>query len=159
MTYGRPFMVHPIMNRGIRDPSITDDQFLSDRNGHENEFTPPEGSGVLMAFFVHALKLSDILCEILIKLYYQNCSQQREKSASDKPETAVDGIVGSESQSLLLLDSSLNRWLNSVPPYLRIGSDGDEQSNGGLAGQGMLSDRDATTKAILNRQANILHAQ
>jgi hypothetical protein len=64
-------MVHPAMNRGMRLLSIIDDQVLSNRPA--NEAIHSERSGLSMAFFVYALKLGDILCEILIMLHCQDC--------------------------------------------------------------------------------------
>lgn len=150
-------MVHPAMNRGMRLPSIIDDQVLSNRTA--NEAIPSERSGVSMAFFVYALKLSDILCEILITLHSQDCFQQRESSASANEETAKQCLTGPNAQNLLLFDAPLNRWLESLPPYLRVSGDGDETNERSPAISKGPYDEDAVTKATLKQQANILYAQ
>ena len=157
MTYGRPCMVHPAMNRGMRPPSIIDDQTLSNRPA--NETMPSERSGVQMAFFVYALKLSDILCEILITLHTQDCDQQRESPVLGTEETAKQSLTGPNAQNLLYFDGPLNRWLESLPPYLRINDDEAESTDRSPASSKGPYDDDVATKATLKQQANILYAQ
>jgi hypothetical protein len=83
----------------------------------------------------------------------------RELSASGNGETAKQYLTGSNAQNLLLFDAPLNRWLKSLPPYLRVSDDGDESSERSPEGSKRPYDEGTVTKATFKQQANILYAQ
>lgn len=63
-----------------------------------------------LAFFVHALKLSDILIDVL-KYFYTPRVEHRESTS--------DGFHLEDCDPLLDIDSRLERWSDEVPSYLQ----------------------------------------
>lgn len=169
MTYGRPFMVDPTTARNMVLPSIIEDECLSTSPGKLE--TQSEHSPSQIAFFVHALKLQDILGQILAALYHGTHDQTSDGHKSDEisgpaadhleAPSLTEKVKAGDFQSLLALDSSLTKWQNDLPYYLRVeqgqidGTFGKSNDQRTILG----STVNPNSSPIFVRQANVLQAR
>ncbi|KAH7380595.1 fungal-specific transcription factor domain-containing protein [Pyrenochaeta sp. MPI-SDFR-AT-0127] len=107
MTFGRPPMV--IWPSVVPFPAPVDDAYLaiepSSAAQPYHNMVPSK-----IAFFIHALKLSDILIDVL-KYFYTPRVEHREPTA--------DGFYLEDCDPLLDLDNRLERWSEGLPNYLQ----------------------------------------
>jgi hypothetical protein len=153
MTYGRPLMIHPAMSQDRISPSAIDDEYLSDGPIAPPGIQPPD-SPSLTECYIQAIKLQDILGDVLHTLY---CGTGDKDSGGDvtfnfmTASTANDKLRRGELQVLLNIDSSLSTWERNLPDYLKARS----YNFMGFGANNVFGPR---TQAF-NRQAIILHAR
>ncbi|KAJ7505475.1 fungal-specific transcription factor domain-containing protein [Mycena galericulata] len=99
---GRPPALH-VEDYDVVPPQEVDDEFW------EEGFTQPLGKPSRLSFFVHIIRLYEILGDALRRLY-----------ASTKWKVVM-GWIGPEWEQATVaeLDSAMNDFLDSVPPHLR----------------------------------------
>ncbi|KAK7045614.1 Gypsy retrotransposon integrase-like protein 1 [Paramarasmius palmivorus] len=90
-------------------PIECDDEYWDCADPSQN-FKQPTGKPSKMSFFIHLLKLSDILSYALRTVY----SLRKPNSV-----TGVPLHVQSEQNLITDLDSAMNRWLDGVPDHLK----------------------------------------
>lgn len=165
MTYGRPSMVSPTTARSMVLPSIIDDEYLSTDPEHPG--SQPEGVPCQMAFYVHALKLQEILGQMLAALYSgtpDHSTDSSKTAGGSRPasngaaSTLSEKIIVGDFQSVLMLDASLTKWHRELPKQLKI----DKTRPGGASEGFVVTPEDTygvVTAPILVRQANVLQAR
>ncbi|EED12345.1 conserved hypothetical protein [Talaromyces stipitatus ATCC 10500] len=107
MTYGRPPMIYG--EPTVSHPEAIDDEYLS-MDSKEQDGAQPIDQPSRMAFFIHALHLSDISSRIRQLLYgpRQELNRERHCRLSKKPYAEI-----------IDLDADLGNWNEKVPSYLR----------------------------------------
>lgn len=105
MTFAQPLMV-PVGSKSIKLPQAIDDSRLSDDVGKWN--VQPRDLPSLLEYYVHALKLYDILGQVLDR------QQSRADTDTDAPVDLVWTV-----RAILSLDSKIMEWRDDLPPYLR----------------------------------------
>ena len=167
MTYGRPSMLSPGAARSMVLPSIIDDEFLTMDPEHPG--SQKTGVRCQMAFYVHALRLQEILGQILTALYAG--SQDQPADASDRhgeprtglnndPYSLTERFVSGDFQTILTLDASLTRWHRELPPELRIDNEAIDTLSPDFEGSNTVAnDREYSEAWIFVRQRNILYAR
>ncbi|KAH8699027.1 fungal-specific transcription factor domain-containing protein [Talaromyces proteolyticus] len=138
MTYGRPCGIGPRMAAAVPLPvSMNEEQLLpgAARQGGSHEDDPH-----VIEFFIHSLRLYEILQDILYNL--NSPDVQQAQSIDDLYETYFGNSFSDQRQlSILGFERKLTRWEESIPEHLKIGKprsyDGQE--------------------AIFHRQAVVLH--
>lgn len=109
-------------------------------------------SATYAAFYVQALKLLEILGDILSAFYRgsynQSSNSNRSHGRGNLPVAPMSaGMVNiGDFQTLLKLDSSLTAWHDHLPSHLKVGADSERKG-------------DANTPDIIRRQRNILQAR
>ncbi|KAJ0418596.1 fungal-specific transcription factor domain-containing protein [Aspergillus carlsbadensis] len=146
MTYGRPLMIHPAASRSNLSLSGIDDEFLSDDPAAPG--TQPEVSLSLTECYVQAIKLQNILGQVLSTLYKDSGDMDFSFVAAS---TANDKLKRGELQTLLSMDNSLSAWEQDLPDHLNART----YSFMGLNSSRLFGTRTPT----FNRQAIILHAR
>lgn len=151
MTYGRPLMIHPAVSQHSISPSAIDDELLSTEPSAPA--TQPHDAPSLTECYVQAIKLQDILDDVLYTLYFGTGDKESGDISFNfmAASTANDKLRRGELQMLLNIDNSLSAWERDLPEYLKARNYnfmGFETNN--LFG--------ARTPAF-NRQAIILHAR
>lgn len=161
-------MVSPAAARSMVLPSIIDDEYLSmdtERPGSQPVDVPCQ-----MAFYVHALKLQEVLGQILTALYagtpdqsadfFKQMSGSRNDPNCD-PSASAERTISGDFQTILALDSSLTKWQRELPQQLKF----DHQAPGSASKAlgiptGMRGDNHYQgDDPLLIRQRNVLHAR
>ena len=168
MTYGRPSIVSPAAARSMVLPSIIDDEYLT--TDTELPGSQPVDIPCQMAFYVHALKLQEVLGQILTALYagtpdqsveyFKFASGSRNDSNCDS-STPAERTISGDFQTILALDSSLTKWQRELPQELKfnqqtVGNAPESLDNPVLPPDNI--PRQAT-ESVLIRQRNVLHAR
>ncbi|KAJ9632943.1 hypothetical protein H2204_007511 [Knufia peltigerae] len=104
MTFAQPLMI-PAVGKAVKLPEAIDDCRLSDEVGKWN--VQPKELPSLLEYYVHALKLYDILGQVL----------ERQEL---RPQAHADTV--SNVRAILSLDCKIMEWRDALPPYLRYGS-------------------------------------
>ncbi|CAH0045633.1 unnamed protein product [Clonostachys solani] len=143
LTYGRPPMIHGSIAQGtIVLPSAIDDELLSrspDAPGCQPSDTPS-----LVECYVHALKLQDILGQVLTSFYHQGSDNEPAKSRRN-------WISDAGLQKLLDVDRQLDTWNKDLPTHLQVHHYSEENL--------FLGSPRSTRSIIFCRQATVLKAR
>ncbi|EIW84606.1 hypothetical protein CONPUDRAFT_163685 [Coniophora puteana RWD-64-598 SS2] len=104
---GRPCAIHDT-DFDLDLPTVCDDEYWEHQDP-EQQFKQPPGTPSYVAYFVSALKLSQILAFALRTIY------------SIKRSKVLLGFVGHKWEQHIVaeLDSALNEWIDSVPEHIR----------------------------------------
>ncbi|KAF2788531.1 hypothetical protein K505DRAFT_255310 [Melanomma pulvis-pyrius CBS 109.77] len=157
LTYGRPLMIHPTTTqKQLFLPSAIDDQYLTcllDAPGSQ-----PDGVPSLMECYVQAIKLQDILGQVLAAFYYAAPDHRIEDTSvfdfglNYMTSSVVgDGIRNSDFQMLLDVDSLLTTWHDSLVPHLKV----QAYQNGGVP----IGTGDSVRASMFHRQAVVLEVR
>ena len=101
MTFAQPLVI-PVGGKMTKLPEAIDDGHLSDEIGMWNG--QPRDLPSLLEYYVHALKLYEILGQVL----------ERQEVKSDMATDTMSNV-----HAILNLDSKIVEWRKSLPPYLR----------------------------------------
>jgi hypothetical protein len=112
MAYGRPMMIHPSTTSNMVLPSIVDDHLLTSNGNTVLEQTQTQPSS--MAFYVHSLKLLQILGDMLDSFY----SGGSDHDGSTDTHCIIDKVRAGGFHKLLMFDRALAKWQKELPPYL-----------------------------------------
>ncbi|KAF2249476.1 hypothetical protein BU26DRAFT_565122 [Trematosphaeria pertusa] len=111
MTFGRPPMV--VWPSLVPFPAIVDDEELSmERSSSSTPLQEQHNSKI--AFFIHALELSNTLIDVLKNFYTPRRTPRPAPS---------EGLHSEDCRPLLDLDDSLERWSGQLPEHLRYRED------------------------------------
>ena len=162
LTYGRPLMIHPTTAQTqIMLPSAIDDQYLT--RLPEPPGSQPGGVPSINDCYVQAVKLQDILGQVLAAFYYAGPDHRSSSSSSVfdfglnymtssvMGESSADGIRNSDFQMLLDVDSLLTTWHKKLPLHHRVNT----YQNGG-APPGIV---DPALVSLFYRQAVVLEVR
>lgn len=160
-------MLSPVAARSMILPSVIDDEYLT--TDPERPGSQPTGIRCQMAFYVHALKLQEILGQILAALYASTRDQPADSSDhhgesrtgfNSDPYSLTERFVSGDFQTILTLDASLTRWHRELPPELRIDSEAaDTVSSECESSTTIPKDTKSPEAPIIIRQRNILYAR
>lgn len=156
LTYGRPLMVHPVKSKArFVLPSPIDDEFLSrdpENSGHQGP-----GSFSLIECYVQAVKLQDILGQVLASFYNRatDDSDDVEQNDQESSDTAsrTNKIDDSDLQVLLNVDELLSAWHENLPSRLKSELYDFEVDQNSPSSPDSMRDR------LLKRQARVLKAR
>ena len=167
MTHGRPSMLSPAAARSMILPSIIDDDFLT--TDPERPGSQPTGIRCQMAFYVHALKLQEILGQILTALYAGARDQPADSSdhhgesrigLNCDPYSLTERFVSGDFQTILTLDASLTRWHRELPLELRTDTEASDTVSSECEGSTTIpKDMKCPEAPVFVRQRNILYAR
>ena len=167
MTYGRPSMLSPAAARSMVLPSIIDDEFLT--TDPEQPGSQKPGVRCQMAFYVHALRLQEILGQILTALYAGSQDETADPpdlhgelrtGLNSDPYSLTERFVSGDFQTILTLDASLTRWHRELPSELRIDNEAIDTLSPDFEGSNTVpNDRVYSEAWIFVRQRNILYAR
>lgn len=124
MTYGRPLMIPPAVTRNAAVFTLTThDNFHS--TSPIMSASQAEGTPSLMACYSYALKLQEILGEMLTAFYQDD---QLPNAIGDDnrsfqyvgTSSLVSRLKAGDFQDLLRLDKSLSSWQETLPQYLKV---------------------------------------
>ncbi|VUC22993.1 unnamed protein product [Clonostachys rosea] len=157
LTYGRPPMIHDSTSHGgLSLPSAIDDELLShypDAPGCQ-----PSGTPSLVDCYVHALKLQDILGQVLTSFYYQGSGNETasapgldQKVETDQHISRRSWISNAGLQKLLEVDRQLDTWNKDLPAYLQVCNYSEENL--------LLGNTLPKKSTIFCRQATVLKAR
>lgn len=149
MTYGRPTMIDRSVATAVPLPLGLDDEAIrhgSSRSGEASDVDQPVPS--MVDFFIHSLKLYDILQIILAEFYLpqsrkDNISRHQGEQLAPGSSPLPDAAL-----SILDVDRKLMGWERQLPAHLRRYSISDQVGNG--------SGAESALSGILHRQAVIL---
>lgn len=130
LTYGRPLMIHPISTQThLVLPEGIDDEFLTQPPNARG--SQPDGIPSITECYVQAIKLQDILGQVLAMLYTGNSDESSRPHDGGRDSNAKymtvlpgldDGVKNSDFQVLLNIDSRLTTWHKELPPHLQVHS-------------------------------------
>lgn len=150
-------MIHPTTTqKHLILPFAIDDQYLTclpDAPGSQ-----PGGIPSLMECYVQAIKLQDILGQVLAAFYYAAPDHRTEDTAVFDfglnymtSSRAGEGIRNSDFQIILDVDSLLTAWHDSLVPHLKVQTYEDANVPTGTVDPGKAS--------IFHRQAVVLEVR
>ena len=152
-------MIHStsIEHNQLSIPSAIDDELLTcfpDAPGSQ-----PSDSPSIVECYIRAIKLQDILSQVLTSFYHQGSENEGAASDSDLDNGADNGktsmprnrISNGGLQKLLDVDDRLDKWFKDLPAHLRVNSSLGEDP----PGDSPRSNR----SAIFRRQAAVLRAR
>ncbi|BCS28202.1 fungal specific transcription factor domain-containing protein [Aspergillus puulaauensis] len=144
-------MIHPAVSQHSISPSAIDDELLSTEPSAPA--TQPHDAPSLTECYVQAIKLQDILGDVLYTLYFGTGDKETGDISFNfiAASTANDKLRRGELQMLLNIDNSLSAWERDLPEYLKARN----YNFMGFEGNDLFG---ARTPAF-NRQAIILHAR
>lgn len=153
MTYGRPLMIHPSMLQNqLALPSPIDDHYLTEYPSPSG--AQPRGITSVIDCYIQAVKLSDILGQVLATFYYGSTDIVRHGVGDSYlgPKSMLTSsntprIRSSDIQMLLDFDGSLTAWHKNLPHHLKINSYSDKTSG------------TPNTTYMYHRQANALETR
>ncbi|KAI8680422.1 Zn(2)-C6 fungal-type domain-containing protein [Fusarium keratoplasticum] len=151
LTYGRPLMIHSgAAHSRLSLPSTIDDELLT-RFPH-SPGSQPSDMPSRVECYIHAIKLQDILGQVLTSFYHQGSENEGASTSSlGVDESQRKGISNAGLQKLLDLDGELDAWNRNLPAHLQVDSYSIENSSLG----GPRSKR----STIFCRQATVLKAR
>ena len=136
LLYGRRLTVNPTstLNDRLALPAVIDDEYLSLSSDCFN--SQPQGVPSLAECYVEAVKLQDILGQVLAVFYGAISQERSEKCINDTmygpsesssagirsfQHTEVrDGIKNVDFQAVMDLDALLNSWHKKLPTHLQL---------------------------------------
>ncbi|CAI6088219.1 unnamed protein product [Clonostachys chloroleuca] len=157
LTYGRPPMIHgSILHGTIVLPSAIDDELLGRVPGAPG--CQPSDTPSLVECYVHALKLQDILGQVLTSFYYQGSDNETasspglgQRTNNEPTKSQSNWISDAGLQKLLDVDRQLDIWNKDLPAHLQVHHYSEENLFPG-------SPR-STRSTIFCRQATVLKAR
>ena len=160
-------MLSPVAARSMVLPSIIDDEFLNTEPEQHGSQKP--GVCCQMAFYVHALRLQEILGQILTALYAGSQDQQTDPldrhgeprtGLNSDPHSLTERFVSGDFQTILTLDASLTRWHRELPSELRVDNEATDTLSPDFEGSNTFpNSREYSEAWIFVRQRNILYAR
>jgi hypothetical protein len=166
MIYGRPMMIHPSQTRSFSLPSVVDDDLLAP--DHKSPASQPPDQPSKITFYVHSLKLLQILGDILDSFYSQESDQalNRDEEANTSPKHIdvypyINQIKAGNFQKLLRFDAALIKCQKGLPPHLLV-DEGNSSADHPESGIGHFEWRDSPTSAttsLFKRQARTLRTR
>lgn len=156
LTYGRPLMIHPVKSKALFVlPSAIDDEYLS--RDPENPGCQNPESISLMECYVQAVKLQDILGQVLTSFYNRESDESDDvgKNDQESSDTAsrTNRIDDTDLQVLLNVDERLSTWRENMPTHLKAEHNNFEDD------QNISPLPDSTRDRLLKRQAKVLKAR
>lgn len=145
-------MIHPTLTQTqFVLPLPIDDQYLS--SSSEAPGFQPEGIISLMECYVQAVKLQDILGQVLATFYNRGShDQEADFETEDTHESrGKDKMKDSDLQMLLNVDGLLNGWHKKLPVHLRVQTY--------RTGDTSAISSDPTRVSVFSRQATVLEAR
>jgi len=131
MTYGRQMMLNPSASFVL--PQLIDDEYLT-TNTIDLDGQQPEGLHPKVAFFVFAIKLSELSVDLILYVVptggLNSFTNTLDNNSQLHSKTALETqMYGSIDRIIIEFDIKLNKFENDLPPYLRSGElliEGDE---------------------------------
>ena len=150
MMFGRPPMISMSLSRQITLPTAIDDDLLT--SAPEAPASQPAGLPSSSAFFVEAVKMLQIVGDVLDMFYGESSGVNMTGSDPEKFPRPIQDMINGNYQQVLRLDNALTVWKEGLPSMLRW-NDGDasdlpnlpQHSNGNAA--------------LFLRQASVLQAR
>ncbi|EEU38278.1 uncharacterized protein NECHADRAFT_77081 [Fusarium vanettenii 77-13-4] len=150
LTYGRPLMIHSgVAHSRLLLPSSIDDELLT-RSPH-SPGAQPRDMPSRVECYIHAIKLQDILGQVLTSFYHQGSEDEGVSGQKAADESRRKGISNAGLQKLLDVDGQLDEWNRNLPAHLQADNYSTEHSSLG----GPRSKR----STIFCRQATVLKAR
>ncbi|KAK5682727.1 hypothetical protein LTS10_005857 [Elasticomyces elasticus] len=153
LTYGRPLMIHPAPGQSrLVLPESVDDQYLTQYP--EFPGSQPEALPSLVECYIQAIKLQDILGQVLASLYDGSVGENEPCDGVEYPTalpSASDRTKHPDWQVLLQTDSALERWHKELPPHLKMQTYNDLNLHAGPY--------DLERTLLYRRQATVLEAR
>ncbi|KAI8724234.1 Zn(2)-C6 fungal-type domain-containing protein [Fusarium sp. LHS14.1] len=150
LTYGRPLMIHSgVAHSRLLLPSSIDDELLT-RSPHSPGAQPMDMPSRVECY-IHAIKLQDILGQVLTSFYHQGSEDEGVSGQKAADDSRRKGISNAGLQKLLDVDGQLDEWNRNLPAHLQADSYSTENSYLG----GSRSKR----STIFCRQATVLKAR
>lgn len=121
LTFGRPLMIEGRTASMVPMPLNLDDNHLPldlVTDTAQNNDTP-----MMISFYIEALKLYEILHEILVKLYHST------EETRDYDSLSSCSLDTEKLAVLLRLDHDLNNWLGNLPTHLNTNQSQSSSSN------------------------------
>ncbi|KAM3426555.1 hypothetical protein NHJ13734_009391 [Beauveria thailandica] len=106
MTFGRPSMIANWLSDAVPLPLMIDDEFLDTQR--QATASRPDGETSRVGFFIFSLELYSIVNDFLLELYMDPLGR------AVKAKTSLGTVIG--------YDDRLEKWLNSIPEFLRWSS-------------------------------------
>ncbi|RSL83981.1 hypothetical protein CEP51_004191 [Fusarium floridanum] len=150
LTYGRPLMIHSgAAHKRLLLPSAIDDELLT-RFPH-SPGSQPSDMPSRVECYIHAIKLQDILGQVLTSFYHQGSEDEGASSQKAVDESRRKGISNSGLQKLLDVDGQLDTWNRNLSAHLQVDSYSTENS--------FLGGPRSKRSTIFCRQATVLKAR
>ncbi|OQV09149.1 Fungal specific transcription factor domain-containing protein isoform 1 [Cladophialophora immunda] len=169
MMFGRPLMLPPASIRGISLPTAVEEEELMKVTVSSG--LHPSAKPNYITFFAHAVKLCQLVGEVLDAIYggAAYTTDDTESSASTptprmgSAKSLVEKIKTGNAQGILELDAELTKWREDLPWFLQIStyttaSTGTRTSPAPDGGP-ILAEIPHELLAIFHRQAKILQAR
>lgn len=156
LTYGRPLMVYPTNSKTqFVLPSAIDDEFLS--RDPKNPGHQISGRTSLVECYVQAVKLQDILGQVLASFYSRGMDEGDDFDENDEETTKkaqrANRVGDSDLHMLLSVDELLDIWVKNLPVHLRAQPRSAEFSQDSSTSFSNKQDR------VRTRQSTVLRAR
>ena len=119
MTYGRPCMIGPMTAIAVPLPLAADEEPYLSR--YTQRYPEQTSHASVDEFYISALKLYEILHDVLFNLY-------RTDDRTQPIDDVYDRCFGSSSASIFEIDRRLSRWEESIPDRLKARSQAREDA-------------------------------